>query len=139
MTTDPDFVPDPIDSEDDAAGVVRAVLSLDDIAGGSVLFLLCDGDRRPVLPIVVSEVPPTAPPVETLEHWLVHLGHQERDGVTPSLVFARARPGQSFVLDHDREWHDAIVRGAATAGMPLIAAFVVTPHAVIPFPAPLAA
>ncbi len=74
MTTDPDFVPDPIDSEDDAAGVVRAVLSLDDIAGGSVLFLLCDGDRRPVLPIVVSEVPPTAPPVETLEHWLVHLG-----------------------------------------------------------------
>ena len=139
MTTDPDFVPDPIDSEDDAAGVVRAVLSLDDIAGGSVLCLLCDGDRRPVLPIVVSEVPPTAPPVETLEHWLVHLGHQERDGVTPSLVFARARPGQSFVLDHDREWHAAIVRGAAAAGMPLIAAFVVTPHAVIPVPAPMAA
>lgn len=138
MTTDPAVMPDPIDSQDSAAEVVRAMLSLDDISSGSVLFLLCDRDRRPALPIVVSDVPLTAPPADTLAHWMVHLGQQVEGEPAPALVFARARPGQSFVLDHDREWHASIVRACLKAQMPLVAAFVVTAHAAIPFPAPVA-
>jgi|SRR5690606_35193612 len=137
MTTELAQLPDPIDSEDGAADIVRTMLSLDDISNGSVLFLLCDGDRRPAMPIVVSDVPLTAPPMDTLQHWMVHLGQHFEDELAPSLVFARARPGQSFVLDHDREWHEAIVGACHAAQMPLVAAFVVTPHAVIPFPAPI--
>lgn len=138
MTTD-FAIPDPIDSQDCAADVVRAMLSLDDISAGSVLFLLCDEDRRPALPIIVADVPLTAPPADTLTHWMVHLGQHVEGEPAPSLVFARARPGQSFVVDHDREWHDAILRACQAAELPLLAAFVVTPHAVIPFPGPLAA
>lgn len=138
MTTDLAHVPDPIDSEESAADIVRAMLSLDDITRGCVLFLLCDPDRRPVLPIIVSDVPLTAPPTDTLSHWIGHLGQHFEGDVTPSLVFARARPGQSFVLDHDREWHAAIVRACEEARLPLVAAFVVTPHAAVPFPEPLA-
>lgn len=137
MTTELAQVPDPIDSEDSAADIVRTMLSLDDISSGSVLFLLCDAGRRPALPIVVSDVPLTAPPAATLEHWMVHLGQHFEDELVPSVVFARARPGQSFVLDHDREWHQAIVQACQAAQIPLVAAFVVTPHAVIPFPSPV--
>lgn len=137
MTTNLAAVPDPIDSEEAAADVVRAMLSLDDISSGSVLFLLCDADRRPALPIIVSDVPLTAPPVDTLAHWMVHLGQHLDGEPAPSLVFARARPGQSFVLDHDREWHAAILRACQEARLPLVAGFVVTPHAAVPFPAPM--
>jgi hypothetical protein len=123
---------DPVMTEEDAAELVRGVLEVDDIVRGSVLFFLCAADRRPVTPVLVTDVPVTAPASPVLSRWFSHLGSMiEEHG--SSIVFARARPGQSFVLDHDRAWHDAVVAGCAAAGIPLLAAYLVTTHAVVPF------
>lgn len=127
---------DPIETESDAADLVRLVVGIDDVVSGSLLLFLCDADRRPTVPVVITDVPVTAPAGLALDHWFEHLGGM-LDGVGPSLVFARARPGKSFIVDHDRSWHDAVVRGCARTGIPLLGAFVVTQHAVIPFPPPV--
>lgn len=128
----------PITTEDDAADLVDSVVDLDDIVRGSLLFYLCDARRLPLAPVMICDVPLTAPPGETLEHWLGHVS-QVCDGETPTLVFARARPGQSFVLDHDREWHQAAVHACAATGIPLLHSFVITQHAVVPLPRPVVA
>lgn len=139
MTADP-AAPSPLHpplrSEDDAAELVRAVIGLDDIASGSLLLFVCDIERRPAVPVLITDVPVTAPPGPALDHWFEHL-----EGVlgssASSLVFARARSGRSYVVDHDRGWHEAVVRGCARTGVPLLAAFLVTAHAVVPFPSPV--
>ena len=126
----------PVAGEEDAADLVRSVLDLDDILSGSLLLFLCDEERRPTVPVLITDVPVTAEAGAVLDRWFAHLGEVlGPDG--PCLVFARARPGRSFVVDHDRAWHDAVVRGCRRSGFPLLAAFVVTQHAVIPFPPPL--
>lgn len=139
MTADPGPYPplrESIETEDDAADLVRSVLAIDDIVSGSLLLVLCDPERRPTVPVLITDVPVTASAGVVLDHWFEHLA--EVAGETgPTLVFARARPGQSFVVDHDRGWHDAVVRGCARSGIPLLAAFVATQHAVIPFPPPV--
>lgn len=142
MTADP-AVPspaprDPVESEDAAAELVRMTVGMDDIVAGSLLFFLCDAQRRPSVPVLITDVPVTAPVGAVLDRWFDHLeGMLEGEGA--SLVFARARRGRSFVLDHDRPWHDAVVRGCRRTGIELVAAFVVTQHAVVPYPPPLAA
>lgn len=140
MTADPAIpyppLRDPLVTEDDAAHLVRSVLDLDDIVSGSLLLFLCDPERRPTVPFLITDVPVTAAAGQVLDHWFEHLG-EVIGAAGPSLVFARARPGQSFVVDHDRTWHDAVVRGCIRTGMPLVASFLVTQHAVIPFPAPI--
>lgn len=129
---------DPIETESDAADLVRLVIGLDDVVCGSLLLFLCDADRRPTVPVLITDVPVTAPAGLVLDHWFQHL-QGVLDEAGPSLVFARARPGKSFIVDHDRSWHDAVVRGCARSGMPLLAAFLVTQHAVTPFPPPVRA
>lgn len=126
----------PVTTEDDAADLVRSILGLDDIVGGSLLLVLCDQERRPTVPVLITDVPVTAPVGLVLDRWFEHLREVLAEA-GPSLVFARARPGQSFVVDHDRTWHDAIVRGCSRSGVPLLGAFVATQHAVIPFPPPI--
>lgn len=127
---------DPVTTEDAAAELVRSLLGLDDIVSGSLLLLLCDHERRPTVPVLITDVPVTAPAGLVLDHWFEHVREVlAEDG--QSLVFARARPGRSFVVDHDRTWHDAVVRGCSRSGIPLLRAFVVTQHAVIPFPPPI--
>lgn len=128
-------LPDPITSESAAADTLELLLDLDDIVDGSVLLLLCDRDLRPVTPVLISDVPSGGPETGTLEGWFERLGSHFGDD-PPGVIFARARPGQSFVLDEDRQWHDAISRACAVQRMPLHWSFVVTQHAVVPFPAP---
>lgn len=125
----------PIDTEDQAADLVRLMLSLDDIVEGAVVLLLCDPQRRPVVPVLI-EVPPGTDPEQVLENLLADLGQMSSDD-TPSLVFARARPGQSFILDDDRRWHDSVLAGCARSGISLLSAFVITQHAAVPFPPPV--
>lgn len=145
MTTRPRHDPatsgqfDPIQREADAAEVTRALLTLDDIAAGSVLFLMCDSGGDPITPVVVGALPADGPTTGAIERLFgeicAHVPREDRPGV----IFARARLGQSFVLDSDREWHDAVAQACRQHGMRLHWAFVVSQHAVIPFPAPLAA
>ena len=127
---------DPVTSEEAAADLVRGVLGLDDILSGSLLLVLCDDERRPTVPVLITDVPVTAPVGLVLDHWFEHLSEQLAEAGR-SLVFARARPGQSFVVDHDRTWHEAVVRGCRRSGIRLLGAFVVTQHAAIPFPPPI--
>lgn len=140
MTSDPavPFPPlrEPVTSEDDAAALVRSVLGLDDIVGGSLLLLLCDEDGRPTVPVLIADVPVTMTAEPVVERWFEQLGEVLAD-TGSALIFARGRAGQSFVLDHDRPWHDAVMRGCAQTGIELLAAFVVTAHAVVPFPTPV--
>lgn len=129
---------DPITAEHEAADLVRLVLGMDDIVSGSLLLFLCDPDGRPTVPVVITDVPVTAPAGPVLDHWFEHVHRMVLDA-SPSLVFARARPGKSFIVDHDRGWHDAVVQGCARTGIRLLGAFVVTQHAVVPFPPPVTA
>lgn len=142
MTADPALPspprPDPVESEDAAADLVRLAVGLDDVVAGSLLFFLCDSQRRPSVPVLITDVPVTAPVGAVLDRWFDHLEGM-LEGEDTSLVFARARPGRSFVLDHDRPWHDAVVRGCRRTGITLLSAFVVTQHAVVPYPPPLSA
>ena len=91
----------PVDSEEDAAELVRLLLDLDDIASGALLLVLCDAERRPTVPVLVTDLPATSSAHEVVGRWLhgvaEHLGEQ-----SIGIVLARARPGQSFVVDHDR-------------------------------------
>lgn len=135
---DPDFVERaPIESEEDAAEVVRLLLDLDDIASGALLLLLCDSDRRPIMPVLVTDLPATSSAHEVVGRWL-HGVADQLDAESLGIILARARPGQSFVVDHDRAWHEAVLAACEQSSMTLLHAFVVTPHAVIPFPRPLA-
>ena len=127
---------DPVTTEREAAELVRLVLGMDDIVGGSLLLFLCDPDARPTVPVLITDVPVTAPAGPVLDHWFEHLQAVMPDPA-PSLVFARARPGKSYIVDHDRGWHDAVVRGCTRSGILLLGAFVVTQHAVVPFPPPV--
>lgn len=140
MTSEPavPFPPlcDPVESEDDAAALVRDLLGLDDIVGGSLLLFVCDEERRPTVPVLIADVPVTMPAEPVVERWFGQLGEVLAD-TSSALVFARGRVGPSYVVDHDRPWHDAVVRGCALTGIELLAAFVVTAHAVVPFPAPV--
>ena len=126
----------PLDSEREAAELVRLLLDLDDIASGALLLVVCDDERRPVVPLVVTDLPPTAAAPEVVGRWLAGMAEQlDLDG--GGIVMARARAGHGFVLDHDRAWHEAILAACAQAPLSLLHAFVVTPHAVVPFPEPL--
>ena len=127
---------DPLHSEDDAAELVRLLLDLDDIAAGSLLVVLCDAERRPTVPVLVTDLPATSSAHEVVGRWL-HGVAEELDAESISIVLARARPGQSFVVDHDRAWHEAVLAACEQSSMSLLHAFVVTPHAVIPFPRPM--
>ena len=126
----------PITSEDEAADLVSLCLSLDDITNGAILMFICDADRRPRVPVVISEIPVVTPPGQILEHWFEHLGAHFPDGEL-SLVFARARSGHPFIIDLDRAWHEGVVAACTEHAIDLIASFTVTQHAVIPFPAPV--
>lgn len=127
----------PLESEDDAAELVRLLLDLDDIASGALLLLLCDADRRPTVPVLVTDLPATSSAQEVVGRWL-HGVAEQLGKQSSGIVLARARPGRSFVIDHDRAWHEAVLTACAQASMTLLHAFVVTPHAVIPFPRPMA-
>ncbi len=126
---------DLLTSESTAADAVREILTLDDIAAGSVLLLVCDEPDGPIVPVVINDVPTDSPSGGAIERWFSQLWAHFPEGDRPDLIFARARLGQSFILDRDREWHDAIARACAREGVVLHWAFVVTQHAVIPFPA----
>ena len=127
---------DPITTEQQAADLVRLVLDMDDIMSGSLLLFVCDADARPTVPVLITDVPVAAPAGLALDHWFEHLQGMVPDAL-PSLVFARARPGRSFIVDHDRGWHDAVVHGCARTGIRLLGAFVVSQHAVVPSPPPV--
>ena len=127
----------PVAGEEDAAELVRLLLDLVDVASGALLLELCDADRRPVVPVLVTDLPATSSAHEVVGRWL-HGVADQLGGEAISIVMARARPGQSFVVDHDRAWHDAVLAACGQASMTLLHAFVVTPHAVIPFPRPMA-
>lgn len=127
----------PVENEEDAAELVRLLLDLDDIASGALLFVLCDADRRPTVPVLVTDLPATSSAHEVVGRWL-HGVAEQLDVESLGIVLARARPGQSFVVDHDRAWHEAVLAACEQSSMTLLHAFVVTPHAVIPFPRPMA-
>ena len=125
-----------LETEEDAAELVHDCLTLDDIVARAVLLVFCDRDRRPIAPLLI-ETPQDADPAVLSDTLLPQIRAHGFDEVS-SLVFARARAGRSYVLDEDRAWHDAVLRGCADAGMELLSSFVATQHAVIPFPQPIA-
>ncbi|MGA8045757.1 MAG: hypothetical protein WCA30_05765 [Dermatophilaceae bacterium] len=127
----------PVEDEEDAAELVRLLLDLDDIASGALLLVMCDADRRPTVPVLVTDLPATSSAHEVVGRWL-HGVAEQLDVESLGIVLARARPGQSFVVDHDRAWHEAVLAACEQSSMTLLHAFVVTPHAVIPFPRPMA-
>ncbi|KAB7746227.1 hypothetical protein GA707_01505 [Nostocoides sp. F2B08] len=127
----------PVDGEEDAAELVRLLLDLDDIASGALLLVLCDAERRPTVPVLVTDLPATSSAHEVVGRWLHGVAEQLGEQ-SIGIVLARARPGQSFVVDHDRAWHEAVLEACEQVSMTLLHAFVVTPHAVIPFPRPMA-
>jgi hypothetical protein len=122
--------------EEDAAELVRLFLDLDDIAAGALLLVMCDADHRPTVPVLITDLPATSSAAQVVGRWLHGVaGHLDTESL--GVVMARARQGQSFVLDHDRAWHEAVLAACDESSMTLLHAFVVTPHAVIPFPPPV--
>ncbi|MDO5502461.1 MAG: hypothetical protein Q4G67_04725 [Actinomycetia bacterium] len=137
FTHDPfSWFADPITTEDQAAEVVHSLLSLDDVVRGALLMLLCDDDQRVTVPVLISDVGVTETPSPTIERWFEALEHSGIE-MPATMIFARARPGQSFILDHDRAWQEAVLRAADAGNVDLLGSFVVTQHAVIPFPQPV--
>lgn len=135
QTSDP-FDRAPVESEEDAAELVRLLLDLDDIASGALLIVLCDPEHRPTVPVLVTDLPVTSSAHDVVARWLNGVA-EELDIEAMGIILARARPGQSFVLDHDRSWHEAVLAACEQSSMTLLHGFVVTPHAVVPFPRPV--
>ena len=71
------------------------------------------------------------------------LGHREfyehlaREFGLQSLLFARGRTGSAAPTDLDRAWHQRIIDICRIHRIRLLGAFVATPGAVVPLPAPL--
>lgn len=132
-------LPPPLHTENDAVEHLEAVLALEDIVEGCLVLILCDpidDHLQPIATAILGELPPDLPPQSVCAEWVGALaGH---GGVPPSVVFGRARAGRSYLLDEDRAWRDAVDAACREHGLTLEAAFVVTQHATIAFPGPLA-
>ena len=89
----------PVAGEEDAAELVRLLLDLDDVASGALLLVLCDADRRPVVPVLVTDLPATSSAHEVVGRWL-HGVADQLGGEAISIVMARARPGQKIGRAH---------------------------------------
>lgn len=131
-------LPPPLRSECDAADHLDAVLALEDIVEGCLVLILCDvrdDELQPLVTVVLRELPDDVSPWSLCDRWVSAL--TAHGGIPPVAVFGRARAGRSYVLDEDRVWHDAMIAASREYGITLEAAFVVTQHAVIPFPGAL--
>ena len=131
-------LPPPLRSENDAADHLDAVLALEDIVDGCLALILCDlrdDHLQPLATVLLGEPPGDVSPETVCDRWLSALA--SHGAIPPVAVFGRARPGRSYVLDEDRAWHEAMVAACREHGLTLEAAFVVTQHAVIPFPGAL--
>ena len=131
-------LPPPLRTENDAAAHLDDVLCLEDIVEGCLVLTFCeahDDHLQPLATALLGELPHGLTPRDVCDRWVAALTCH--GGVPPAVVFARAREGRSYVLDDDRAWHEAMLGSCREHDLVLEAAFVVTQHAVIPFPAPL--
>lgn len=132
----PETWPDlPLDDPLLAADVVDLVVSHADRVDGCAGFLLLDDTLRLRTPLVIGDTGDEHDPWELRDGLVEALRPLDLGGV----VLARGRDGSVLLTDTDRAWHEMTLDVCRRLGVPLVAAFVATPAAVRPFPAPLRA
>ncbi|MGG5260403.1 hypothetical protein [Phycicoccus avicenniae] len=125
----------PLDDPLLAADVVDLFVSYADRVQGCAAFLFLDDRSCLGQPAVMGEIPEDADPWALRDTFVAVFGGLGFGG----LVFARGRDGSVLLTDDDRRWHEMVLDVCRRAGLPLVGAFVATPAAVRPYPAPLSA
>ncbi|MCU1538032.1 MAG: hypothetical protein JWP82_2383 [Humibacillus sp.] len=133
----PDVRHVPLTDRHVAADVIDLLLSEDDRRAGCVGLMVCDGDHRGILPVVLSDVPHDAD-VGSLRSVLELMLPLvvERGG---SLLLGRGRPSSGAPTDVDRAWHQQAIDCCRAHGVRLLGFYVATRDGVTALPEPLTA
>lgn len=122
----------PLDDDKLIHDVLDLFVSMRDRNAGSLLFLLCDQDRRIVQPVLVEEVE-RVPPSDS-DIMLGNLVTAIRSaGEDLCALAAIARRGPLRVFGFDEEWAGLIERAFA-GSVPLLGIHLVTPGGSVPLP-----
>jgi len=131
----PDLRTIPLTDTTIQADVVDLILGVEERRNGALALMVCDEADRGVQPVVLSDVPPEAPPVDArnlLDLLLPMVGETEG-----SVLVARGRRRGVTPTDNDRAWHQETIDACARHRVRLLGFYLASPDGIEALPDPL--